>query len=512
VRAHAPAKAGHARRRWIQKTLRFIIHLRRALRGDRTVAIPHNLWLPVSCNDLSVYCGTHDRTLRSPEHPPATTTCCPPHGAARPLPHLHWCQLRPHLLSEIADALDGKARDVWAALAGWVASGFPLHYVGNGRSTFPLGPGRLAGAMRTPEETGSGPLQRKLDELLQEQGPTFGPFAMPPFERGIVSPVLGVPKKDGSIRPVYHCSFPRPRHGDSPAESLNGGISRDSFWFPALDSVASWLLLWYLAANPATSSGKDHVIFKLDFESAFRQVPVREADWPLLMLYDVAGGRYLLETCAAFGTRISSDLWLRVANVWKVFLHASGFQATMIYVDDLAVVCPARRVWQLLEVVASLERELGTRVHWGKVFPDGGCTTRAAVLGVVVDLGRCVLSLDPKKARSRLAQARNLLAAESWSVKIVEKLVGTLNFFATALPSGRLLLGPIYALTGGRSPSVSIGPKHAARRALSIWCDLLESSLRQFLEQPFLYTPNSVFWLATDASDAGMGGVSAFGA
>lgn len=514
VHAHAPAKAGHARRRWVKKALHFITHLQSALRGGQAVVTPHNLWLPVSLNDLSVYCGSHDRPAEAPARSSPGPVQAPAilGGGSPSLPSHRWCCLRPQLLLEVASALRGRAGLVWATLAQWIAVGFPLHYDGVGRSTPPLGPERLGSATRALAGTDPIPLRKKLDELLRKQGPTFGPYATPPFERGIVSPVLGVPKKDGSVRPVYHCSFPRSRKGETSTRSLNGGISRADFWFPVLDSVASWLLQWYLHADPAAPPAEDHVIFKLDFESAFRQIPIRQEDWPLLMLYDAADRRYLLETCAAFGTRISSDLWLRVANVWKVFLHAMEFHATMIYVDDLAVICPAHRVWQLFETVTTLEEELGTRVHWGKVFPDGGCTGRASVLGVVVDLDRFTLSLDPKKVRNRLAQARGLLASAAWPVKVVEKLVGALNFFATALPSGRLLLGPIYALTGGQSTNVSVGPRHAARQALEIWCDLLQCSLRYSLEQPFLYAPPSVFWLATDASDTGMGGVSAFGA
>lgn len=514
MRANAPAMAGHARRRWLQGALAFVNHTRRAIKGDRSVAISPSLWLPVTRNDLAVYCGGHPLANRAAQTlaQPGVSGAAPPFRGTSSIPHLRWCQLRGGLFSEMGEALGSSGGGVWSALATWSERGFPLDYAGAGRVSIPISREKLAAAGRTPAGSDPTPLRRKLDALLKEQGPTFGPFEGPPFDHGIVSPILGVPKKDGSVRPVYHCSFPRLRSGGDSTTSLNGGISRASFWFPVFDSVASWLLQWCLLENPAPRSERSFVIFKLDFESAFRQVPVQEADWPLLMLHDAAGDRFLVETCAAFGTRISADLWLRVANTWKVLLHASGFPATMIYVDDLAAICPADRVWRLLDIAVTLEAETGARIHWGKVFPDGGCTSRAAVLGVIVDVGRFSLSLDPRKARARLGQARGLLAKSSWPVKDVEKLVGALNFFATALPTGRLLLGPIYALTTGGAPAVIVGPDHAARLALMIWQDLLKSSLRDSLEQPFLYAPRDVFWLATDASDAGMGGVSACGA
>lgn len=59
----------------------------------------------------------------------------------------------------------------------------------------------------------------------------------------------------------------------------------------------------------------------------------------------------------------------------------------------MAVVCSAADRQGLLW--------LGQRVHWGRVFPDGSMP-RAAVLGVVVDVSRCVQALDRAKARHRL--------------------------------------------------------------------------------------------------------------
>lgn len=513
MRACAPALAGHARRRWIQRTISFVSFLRRALQGDQSVVVPRSLWLPVSYNDLSVYCGAHGRSLDDSRQ--SRTMGSGGVGspvAPLPSPHLRWVLLRPNLLQEISSGLGDNAGRVWAAVGHWVSHGFPLGYSGPGRSSSPLPATKIASVLKALPVFDPAPLQRKLDSLIGPQGPSFGPYPTPPFSAGIVSPVLGVLKKDGSVRPVYHCSFPRLPSGEDSSLSLNGGISRDRFWFPTFDSVASWLLQWILASDFAPPLRTKSVVFKLDFESAFRQVPVQPCDWPLLMLYDAVGKRYFLETCAAFGTRISADLWLRVANVWKVFLHAAGFPASMIYVDDLAVVCPETRVWELLELVVTLEQELGTRVHWGKVFPDGGCTPRASVLGLVVDFDRVSTSLEPRKVKARLAQACNLLEATRWPTKEVERLAGAFNFFATALPSGRLLLGPIYALTGVQTSFVSVGPNHAARSSVAIWCNLLRAALRNRLEQPFLYNQSSVFWLATDASDEGMGGVSPFGA
>lgn len=343
----------------------------------------------------------------------------------------------------------------------------------------------------------------------------FGPYTRPPYRYGIVSPVLVVGKKNGDIRPVYHCSHPSVQGRPCRTRSLNGGIEKESFWFPVYDSVASWLLQWYFVhwvSRAPVRDDNDWVVFKLDFESAFRQVPIRPTDWPLLALYDSGRDAYLIETCAAFGTRISADLWLRVANIWKVCLHAAGFPNVMIYVDDLAVICRTRDVHRLSALVVTLEERLGTKIHWGKVFSDGGCTPVAGVLGVLVDVRRNVLGLDPTKTRQRLAQLDNMASTTTWHVKELESLVGALNFFATALPTGRLLLGPLYALLSTSEEVVTVGPRHAAKYALGAWRDILARSLEGRFWQPLFFPGDKVVWIATDASDAGVGGCSQFGA
>lgn len=518
VTAITPALAGAAFERWLGKVTNFICRFPDASadeeRGNTASTHPTSLWLQVTVNDLGIYCGhqserMHALTRPEPDARPAWADETP----ARAQPHLRWCGLRSDFLLRVAARLDQRKRTVWGLLARWTEGGFPLHYQGPARGQPPTGPALLRKATSVVYGGSKARLREKIVALLDEGGPMFGPFHNPPFTRGIISPVLVVDKKNGTVRPVYHCSYPHDRRRPSASRSLNGGIHRDAFWFPTYDSVASWVLQWYLNvwAGPQPTEARDFVVFKLDFESAFRQVPIRPSDWGLLMLYDASTDAYLLETCAAFGTRISADLWLRVANIWKVCFHASGFSTVMVYVDDLAVICPTTRIHDLLRLVATLEQRIGSRVHWGKVFVDGGCTHRATVLGVTVDVRQRVLELDPPKVRHRISQAQGLLTSEVWVVSELEKLVGAFNFFATALPTGRLLLGPLYALMGSGKDAVRVGSFHAAHLALRAWQDLLHQALTARLQQPIVFRPSETTWLATDASDTGFGGCSPFG-
>lgn len=514
-----PALVGQALRGWRNVICTYVTRLSALLALEESGAVSSTtssptLWLMVTATDLGVYCS------RRPFERSATSAgrTGPSGGtqvAVSPQPHLRWCGLKARFIESIGAGLPRREGIVWMTIGRWIREGFPLHYRGPARTKRPSDVRTLQRASRTEDASLLPRLHAKISALLEEGGPMFGPYGHPPYSHGVVSPVLVVGKKNGDIRPVYHCSHPSVRGRPCRTRSLNGGIEKQSFWFPVYDSVASWLLQWYLVHRVSRTSvgdSNDWVVFKLDFESAFRQVPIRPVDWPLLTLYDSGRNAYLIETCAAFGTRISADLWLRVANIWKICLHAAGFPNVMIYVDDLAVICRARDVHRLSALVITLEEQLGTKIHWGKVFSDGGCTSIAAVLGVLVDVRRNVLGLDPTKARRRLAQLDDMASSASWRVKELESLVGALNFFATALPTGRLLLGPLYALLSAGDEAVTVGPRHAARHALGAWRDILARSLEGRFWQPLFFSSDKTVWVATDASNAGVGGCSQFGA
>ena len=524
VKAAAPPLARRATARWYKSLCIFICHLSELMEEDSSTSasMQHGLWLQRTTYDIGLYCGHvpagNEALLRDTISQHEKLHTHPVFYDPSSQPHLQWCQLRVGLVDAVAARVRGRAQKVWRSLARWFRQGFSLHYHGPSRATPPTHQRLLQQAVNKMHDSIKPRLYLQVRSLMEEQGPMFGPYPRPPYNLGIVSPILGVEKKDGSVRAVYHCSYPHGQHGPCEAQSLNGGISKASYWFPTYDSVATLVLQWYFEQwawrNPSEggTGTNDFVVFKLDFSSAFRQVPIRQEDWPLLMLYDSSSESYVLETCAAFGTRISADLWLRIANLWKLCLFERGYTSLIIYVDDLALICHQKALAEVFRLVGTLEQRLGTQVHWGKIFPDGGCTSCATVLGVTVDVGKCILHLDPVKARQRLHQIERLLSTTTWGVKDVERLVGALNFFATALPTGRMLLGPLYALVYSKKERVRVLQHHLARRVLQAWQDVLSQAIVLKQGQPMFYTMDNVFWIATDASDMGLGGCSPFGA
>ena len=99
-----------------------------------------------------------------------------------------------------------------------------------------------------------------------------GPFKEPPFKHFIQSPIGLVPKDGGKkTRLIFHLSYPR--IGNS---SVNKGIPRDAckVKYPDFDE----------AVQMCVRAGKDCHVGKSDVSMAFRNVPLKVKDFPLLVM------------------------------------------------------------------------------------------------------------------------------------------------------------------------------------------------------------------------------------
>ena len=109
----------------------------------------------------------------------------------------------------------------------------------------------------------------KVDKIIQEdvrKGKKAGPFDGPPFAHFSISPIGAVTKRNSSkVRVIHHLSHPR-------GKSVNDAI-RDVYQpMGSLDEAADFI----------QQCGPGCLLIKLDIEAAYKQVPVRKEDWPLL--------------------------------------------------------------------------------------------------------------------------------------------------------------------------------------------------------------------------------------
>ena len=99
-------------------------------------------------------------------------------------------------------------------------------------------------------------------------GHIHGPFTEPPLPNFRCSPLGTATRKCNTKRHVFnHYSWPKVFSVNQETPDEEGKIIYDSF--------AS-------AAAALCDSGKGSVMAKLDLKDAYRHIPVRNSDWPLL--------------------------------------------------------------------------------------------------------------------------------------------------------------------------------------------------------------------------------------
>ena len=100
------------------------------------------------------------------------------------------------------------------------------------------------------------------------RGHTAGPFHQPPFQVNHISPLGAAPKQDGSCRLVLDLSQPQ-------GESINDYIDKTEF-------PCSYMH-FDTATELVVRVGMGCYLSKIDIKHAYRLLPVRPADWPLLV-------------------------------------------------------------------------------------------------------------------------------------------------------------------------------------------------------------------------------------
>ncbi|GAV02772.1 hypothetical protein RvY_13296, partial [Ramazzottius varieornatus] len=152
---------------------------------------------------------------------------------------------------------------------------------------------------RYPRFTKNSATAREFSEVLLKSitkevasGHSVGPFSSPPFPNFVVSSLGVREKKTGGHRIIMDLSRP---FGDS----VNDHISPEDYSL-AFCSVDD-------ACNMLQTVGKGALMAKEDVKAAFRLIPVRPLDWPLLGY--MVSGSYYFDVVLPFGCRSSPFLF-----------------------------------------------------------------------------------------------------------------------------------------------------------------------------------------------------------
>ena len=201
-------------------------------------------------------------------------------------------------------------------------------------------------------------------------GRMAGPFQDPPFNPFHYSGLGAVPKQDGTWRVITHLSAPD-------GISVNDHIDPESVTlsYTTIDD----------AVRLAQQLGRGTLMAKIDLKKAFRQCPVRQADWHLLGLH--WRGQYYYDKCLPFGLRSSPYLFDTLATALE-YIFRDQLNNTYIihYLDDFLIAGPPHTTVcdDTFKGVESLCKQLGVATKLEKRTPP---TTSITFLGHSISSG-----------------------------------------------------------------------------------------------------------------------------
>lgn len=364
-------------------------------------------------------------------------------------------------------------------VAGFTA-GFDLGYRGpplNNRSK------NLLSARQIPDV-----VDRKLAKELS-LGRIVGPYDRPPFANFNVSPIGVVPKKvPGEYRMIHHLSFPD-------GASVNSGIPQEfkSVSYATIDA----------AIEGIKRVGQGCFLAKTDIQSAFRLMPIRSQDHPLLgfswqdkYYYDVCLPMGAASSCSLFDCFSSSLEWIS-----KVKL---GIKEIIHILDDFLFTTQTEELGKAsLGAFKSMCRILGVPLAVEKTFDPA---TIMAFVGIELDTILMEARLPPDKLEKCRTQIGAFLKKKKATLREIQSLIGLLQFTTCVVVPGRPFLRRLIDLTVGLSkPSHRHWINKETKADLLVWSTFLaQYNGRSFFFKETVYSADSLH-LTTDSSKIGFG-------
>jgi hypothetical protein len=249
-----------------------------------------------------------------------------------------------------------------------------------------------------------------------------GPYQQPPFRHYVCSPLKTVPKKGNAakFRIIHHLSYPH-------------GRSINTF-------TADW---------PCPLAGFDHAVrivrqlgqgchmAKVDVKAAYRCIPVRPADWPLLgMRWE---GMYYFHRTLPFGLRSACHLWERYATAMEWVIRTQ-FDVRRIthYVDDTFLANSTQTL--CARDLASTKAGMAALGAPDAADKTEGPATALTYLGIRIDSADMSISLDAAKLASILEQLDQWCRRTTCSVRQLQSLIGSLQWASYVVRHGRTFL------------------------------------------------------------------------
>ena len=327
------------------------------------------------------------------------------------------------------------------------------------------------------------------------RGHTAGPYESPPCHPLRTSGIGVVEKKSGGHRLIVHMSAPS-------GASVNDCIDRDQFHlaYITVDDIIKHVCKF----------GKGALIYKVDIKHAFRNIPVRKCDWPLLGMQ--WNGKYYVDKVLPFGLRSSPAIFNAVADgVQWICRNTYNLHSLEHYLDDFVGVGPPSH--NIVTSIAAIQKatllqvfhDLGIPVAEG-LDKNVGPATVVTVLGIEIDTDAQEIRLPEEKFTTLLSTLATWLTRHSCTKRELLSLIGSLSFAAKVVPPGRTFVRRLI----DRSTSVAklsdtIIIDTDTKEDILWWHDFAVAwhGRSLFLDTEWLKSPDAQ--LFTDASGIGYG-------
>ena len=328
------------------------------------------------------------------------------------------------------------------------------------------------------------------------RGHTAGPYPAPPCSPLRTSGIGVVEKKSGGHRLIVHLSAPA-------GTSVNDGIDGDQFRlaYITVDDIIKHVV----------RHGKGALVYKVDVKHAFRNIPVRQCDWPLLGMY--WNGMYYVDKVLPFGLRSSPAIFNKVADgVQWVLRNAYGLDTLEHYLDDFVGVGPPSHTITTSRAAIQKATLLQVFANLGLPVAEGedknvGPATVVTVLGIEIDTVAQEIRLPAPKLHALLSALSVWQTRKCCTKRELLSLIGSLSFAAKVVPPGRTFVRRLIdcSMTGSHLSS-TIEIDADTREDIAWWHDFAISwNGRSFFHaSTWIRSPDA--HLFTDASGVGYGG------
>lgn len=324
-----------------------------------------------------------------------------------------------------------------------------------------------------PSAVNNAEVVTKKIEKERKLGRIVGPFRKyPSLPNYRISPLGVVPKKTpGEFRMIHNLSFPK-------GDSINDGIPEENskVQYSSIQDAIAFI----------KRSNKRIFLGKVDVEGAFRIIPIRPDDRPLLGFH--WDEKFYFDANLPMGSSSSCQIFesFSTALEW-IGLTKLGISGLMHMLDDFLFMAPSEsKCKKDMDNFAKMCAELGVPLAPEKTM---GPATSLPFLGITLDTVLMEARLPPDKVEKCLATLRNFRHRHKVTLVELQSLVGLLNFACSVVLPGRGFLRRLIDLTiGPTKPYHHVRLTSQTKLDIDLWIEFLQdyNSSPFFLHDAFI--------------------------